>query len=184
MQLKPLEETGSFLGWFMNKAMTKAFGKPLLSTQISHSRLPALWWGLLAFTRIEGSFTLPKGLGLLIHVRASMKNHCSYCQDISRAFAVQQKMGLEKFNALWNWQDSNLFNEPERAALAYIDAINDRDDGAMSEGFHTLKSHFNERQIVEITTQNAIANFHNLINVPLGLEADGLEDMAQQRLAS
>ena len=181
MKLTPMKTSGSLLGWLMTKGMIKVFGKPLLSTRVSHARLPSLWWGLLAFMRIENSFTFDRALGLLIHSRASMVNNCAFCQDIGQAFAVQQKMGLDRFKALWSWQDSNLFSEKERAALAYIDAINAHDQEAIDQTFLSLERHFSERQIVEITAQNAIANFHNLINMPLGLEGDGLVDLAQKK---
>ena len=47
--------------------------------------------------------------------------------------------------------------------------------------FERLRKHFNEREIVEITWVNALANYYNLINVPLELEADGLCAIAQRR---
>ena len=47
--------------------------------------------------------------------------------------------------------------------------------------FERLRKHFNEREIVEVTWVNALANYYNLINVPLELEADGLCAIAQGR---
>lgn len=41
-----------------------------------------------------------------------------------------------------------------------------------------LAKHFSEREIVEIVWANAVGNYFNLIAVPLGLESDGLAELA------
>jgi len=47
--------------------------------------------------------------------------------------------------------------------------------------FADRRRHFNEREIVEITWLNALGNYYNLLNLPLGIEADGLCAIAQRR---
>ena len=49
------------------------------------------------------------------------------------------------------------------------------------ETFETLRSHYNEQEIVEITWVNALENYYNLISIPLGLESDGLCAIAQAK---
>ena len=51
------------------------------------------------------------------------------------------------------------------------------------ETFATLRKHFSEREIVEITFLNALENFYNLLNLPLGIEDDGLCAIAEGRRA-
>ncbi len=46
--------------------------------------------------------------------------------------------------------------------------------------WEALKKHFDERDI-EITWLNAVGNYYNLLAVQLGLESDGLLDLALQR---
>jgi len=50
--------------------------------------------------------------------------------------------------------------------------------------FAELQRHFNEREIVEITWLNALENYYNLINLPLGIESDGLCAIAERRAAA
>ena len=48
--------------------------------------------------------------------------------------------------------------------------------------FEELRKNFNEREIVEVVVANAIANFYNMLNVPLRIEDDGLQAIAERRL--
>lgn len=50
--------------------------------------------------------------------------------------------------------------------------------------FETLRKHFSEPEIVEITWLNAVHNYYNLINVPLEIDSDGLCAIAQAQIAS
>ena len=49
------------------------------------------------------------------------------------------------------------------------------------ETFAALRSHFDETQIVAITWMNAVENYFNLLNGPLGIESDGLCAIAEHR---
>jgi alkylhydroperoxidase family enzyme len=49
--------------------------------------------------------------------------------------------------------------------------------------FAELQRHFDEREIAELTLANAIENFYNLLNLPLEVEADGLEALAERAMA-
>jgi alkylhydroperoxidase family enzyme len=93
---------------------------------------------------------------------------------------VQQQLPLDKFHALPEWRSSPLFSERERAALAYADAAT-RNKQVDDATFAELRKHFSEREIVEITFLNALENFYNLLNLPLGIEDDGLCALAEGR---
>ena len=71
-------------------------------------------------------------------------------------------------------------NERERAALAYTEEAT-RHKRVSDATFETLRNHFNEREIVEITWVNALENYYNLINLPLEIESDGLCAIAESR---
>src|SRR5712691_248699 len=66
----------------------------------------------------------------------------------------------------------------ESAALAYVEEVT-RNKRASDATFETLRKHFSEREIVEITWLNAIENYYNLINIPLEIESDGFCAIAQ-----
>lgn len=129
----------------------------------------------------QKELSLDPGIVLLVHALTSKINGCGFCVDIARAKAVQQHVGLEKFGALADHRTSPLFDDRERAALAYAEEVTRRrrvSDATWQE----LAKHWSEREIVEITWVNALSNFYNLMNVPLELEEDGLCALAQERV--
>ena len=87
---------------------------------------------------------------------------------------------MEKFRALGSYRTSDLFSDAERAALDYCGEIT-RERAVSDATFETLRKHFDERQIVELTWVNAVGNFFNLLAVPLGIESDGLAELALGR---
>ena len=117
-----------------------------------------------------------------MQTRAAMLNRCEFCEDIAKAQAVQQKIGLEKFQDLDSYARSSAFSDREKAALAYVDEAT-RQKQVADPTFDELRKHFSEREIVEITVLNAIENFYNLINIPLDIPSDGLLEIAQKRVA-
>jgi alkylhydroperoxidase family enzyme len=55
---------------------------------------------------------------------------------------------------------------------------------ASDETFAELRRHFDDTAIVQITWLCAVENYFNLINLPLGIESDGLCAIAERRRAA
>lgn len=181
MRLAPLDRPPTLLARVMSIVTRRMLGKELTPARVIYHRVPRMWnvsWALLNLD-LRG-FTLPHDLLLLLHVRVSTLNGCAFCRDIALARAVQQRIGLEKFRALDDWRTSPLFSERERAALAFVEEATVRREVADAT-FDALRPHFSEREIVELTVENAVSNFYNLLNVPLGIEDDGLLAIAERR---
>ena len=70
----------------------------------------------------------------------------------------------------------------ERAALAYVEEAN-ATRRVRDETFAEARRHFDERGVVELTMLCAIENLFNYMNLPLGIEEDGLCAIAIQRAA-
>ena len=68
---------------------------------------------------------------------------------------------------------SPLFDEIERSALAYADAMTITGQRVSDELFARVRAHFTEAQIVELTAAIAMENFRSKFNPPLGIEAQG-----------
>jgi alkylhydroperoxidase family enzyme len=97
--------------------------------------------------------------------------------------AVQYRLDLAKLEALPNYRTDPRFSDRERAALAYVEEAT-RHKKVANETFSTLRKHFNETEIAEITWVAAIENYFNLINLPLEIESDGLCVIAERRRAA
>ncbi len=79
----------------------------------------------------------------------------------------------EKIRQVDRAADSTLFTEPERAAIAYAEAMTITGQKVSDALFARVRSHFSEAPIVELTAAVALENFRSKFNVALGIEAQG-----------
>jgi AhpD family alkylhydroperoxidase len=180
-RLDPIDQPPTLLARIAAMMMRRQLGKVMTPARVIYNRVPRMYnlsWQLVKLQR-EG-LTLEPELRLLVQVWVAMVNRCTFCVDIAKALAVNERIALDKFHALPEWRTSPLFSDRERAALAYADEAT-RHKKVEDATFATLRKHFSERQIVEITFLNALENFYNLLNLPLGIEEDGLCAIAEGR---
>ena len=183
-RLEPIEHPTNLFTRFAYWMMKRRLGKVMTPAKVVYARMPKSL--ILAQTEV---WVMEKGLSLdpvLVHLTrtwTAMINSCSFCVDIGKAVAVQHHMTLEKFDALPEYRTSPLFSERERAALDYVDEAT-RTKRVSDTTFDAVRRHFNDREIVELTWLNALENYYNLINLPLGIGSDGLCAIAQRRAAA
>lgn len=181
LRLDPIDRPPTLLARIAGVMMRRELGKVITPARVLYNRVPRMYnvsWQLVKLQR-EG-LELEQDLRLLVQVWVAMVNRCTFCVDIAKAQAVEQHIPLEKFHALPEWRTNPLFSDRERAALAYADEAT-RHKKVEDATFDALRKHFNDREIVEITFLNALENFYNLLNLPLGIEDDGLCAIAEGR---
>ena len=49
------------------------------------------------------------------------------------------------------------------------------------ETFESLKKHFSETEIIEIIAVNVFEHYYNALPIPLGIESDGLQKIAERK---
>lgn len=174
MRLNPVENPRN---WKMKLAYAlckRRFGRVITPFKVVQARVPASIPIYQQFTRfMTRESTLEPGLKLLIQAWTANYNDCAFCIDITHAFAADDPPLLEKLWRVTQYATDPAFSEAERAALAYVEAVT-RDRNASDSVFAAMQLQFSDRAIVEITLVNAIENFYNLVNRPLGIESDGL----------
>lgn len=76
----------------------------------------------------------------------------------------------EKLEALNRYQESPLFDETERLALEYAEAMTFTERDVSDELFNRLRSKFNDDEIVELTAivawENSSSKFNRALRVP------------------
>lgn len=180
MRLEPVDRPASLLARIMSFGMRRQLGRVITPARVVYNRVPRAWNVAWALLRMSASFRLESSLTLLVQARVAMLNGCAFCEDIARAFAVQQHLGTERFKALADWETSEVFDARERAALAYADEAT-REKRVSEPTFERLRAHFDEREIAEIALAVAIEHYYNLVNLPLEIPDDGLEALAEAR---
>jgi len=147
----------------------------VLDSALLWARSPKLFLGVaLLYGMIDRkSSPIDPVLRSLVTVRVSQLNGCRFCVDLNSATLLRRGVDLEKVNALDNWQQSPLFTDTERIALAYAEAVTLRssaiDDGLIQQ----LKSHLDEDAVVELTALIGFQNLSSKFNSALGVPPQG-----------
>lgn len=166
--------------WFSRKQ----FGKVMTPLKVIYARKFSLLRFAMKIAEFEEKQTdLPPDLRLLIKLAAATENGCTFCQDIALAQAVKGKLGTEKFVALVSQDEAKqaAFTEKERSVLAVIRQYA-AERKVSDANFAELKKHFDETQIVEILALNAFEQFYNALTIPLEIESDGLQKLAEKTI--
>lgn len=104
----------------------------------------------------------------LVKMRASQINGCAYCLHMHSQNARSAGEREERLHLLPAWRESSLFNERERAALAWTEAVTRlAQTGAPDAEFDALKVHFSETEIANLTLEIAMINLWNRVAVSL-----------------
>ena len=84
-------------------------------------------------------------------IRVALLNDVEYVlRAHGPAYALKEGLTPAQVEALADWQKSGLFNDKQRALLAYTDAMT-REIDVPDLVFNEIRSHFTERQTVELT---------------------------------
>jgi len=144
---------------------------------------PGLLWGrvpklFMAVATLYGvldrrSSPLDPVLRSLVTVRVSQINWCRFCVDINSDTLAKRSGALEKVEALENWKQSNLYDEREKAALEYAEAMTYTDQQVSDELFERLRNVFNNDSIIELTGLIAFQNLSSKFNSALDVPAQG-----------
>jgi AhpD family alkylhydroperoxidase len=127
------------------------------------------WNSLLG--AIRGDSTLPPDIRELAVLRVAELNGAEYEWTAHEPVARQAGMTSEQLAAVRAGGDAAVLDERQRVVVAYTDAMT-RDIAVPDELFERVRTHFNERQLVELTvtvgTYNLVSRF--LVALEVGAE--------------
>ena len=108
----------------------------------------------------------------LIGIISSRTQGCAYCTAHSSYGASQLGVEAEKIAAVFEFETSPLFTNAERAVLrvAWHGAL--QPNAVTDEDMATLKTHFSDREIVEIVAVLSLYGFLNRWNGTLNTELE------------
>ena len=104
-------------------------------------------------------------------VKSSQFVFSQHCKSL-RALGVSE----EKIAAVPYWTVSDVFNEQERAVLAYADCLCQAGGRTPLAVFDKLKTFWSDEQIFEFTYITCLYDMHAVINRALRMEFDNHED--------
>jgi AhpD family alkylhydroperoxidase len=106
---------------------------------------------------------LPAELVELVYLRVSQINNCAYCLDIHTRDLIKKGVKVEKLALVQAWAEAGyLFNEHERAALAWAGAVTRvSETGVPDEAFQAARAAFQEKELVDLTIAIGLMNAYN-----------------------
>jgi len=182
LRLEPIEKPRGLLLGLVYRMARKQFGTTPDAIKVIFPRVPGMLRFTMAIQRFGKRFPLDEDLRELVHMQVSAINGCGFCMDLGRMMAVKQDRGLAKLNAVPEYKTSPLFTQRERAAIAYAEDVT-LHKRPSDDTFATLREHFTDDEIAQLTVFIALVHFFNMQNVPLGIGSAGLCTIAQARKA-
>ncbi len=105
---------------------------------------------------------LEPGLFHLIKLRASQINGCAYCINMHNREARADGESQQRLDLLSVWRETSFFDEREKAALAWTEALTlIADTNAPDADYEALAAVFDERERAAITLAIAAINGWN-----------------------
>jgi AhpD family alkylhydroperoxidase len=159
-----------FAAWLSRRR----YGRVLAIIPYVYAWLPGLMLPQAGLLRLAArGLPLAPRLRRLVEVHVSNVNGCSFCGDLHAALAVEEGEGPELLTALPGFRESDLFTEPEKAALAWVEEIA-RSRGAHAETLPSLRAHFGDREILALSWLASFVTYLNTLARSLGLASQGI----------
>ncbi|MFF4469310.1 carboxymuconolactone decarboxylase family protein [Streptomyces sp. NPDC001599] len=112
-----------------------------------------------------------KGLGdpvvaELVMIRASQLNHCAFCLDMHLALARGNGEGEERLGLLAAWEEADLYDGRERAALALTEAMTVLTEGFVPDAvYEEAAVHFDDGELAHLIGLITVINSWNRLMV-------------------
>ena len=107
----------------------------------------------------------------LLKLRASQINGCAYCIDMHAIDARAAGETEQRLFALDAWRDTPFFDDRERAALAWVEAVTLVAQSHVPDSvYDEARRYFSEQEVVDLTYLAATINAWNRIAVSFRAE--------------
>jgi len=102
----------------------------------------------------------------LVRTRASQINGCAQCLDMHTKDARAEGETEQRLYTLDAWRETPFFDERERAALEWTEAVTlVADSHVPDEVYERVKPHFSEQELIDLTLAITSINAWNRLNV-------------------
>jgi 4-carboxymuconolactone decarboxylase len=128
------------------------------------------WFNLI--NTLRWGTELPGRLREIVIIRIAHLNRVEYVinQHVPK-LALADGLTLDECDALVDWRATDCFNDAERAALDYAEAMT-RDIRVPDDIFAALTPHYDDRKIVELTALIGAYNMHNRMMQALDIDPE------------
>lgn len=121
---------------------------------------------------VMGPGSVDSGLKQLVAAMVSNAAGCRYCQAHTSHVATKRGVQERKIQALFEFETSDLFTSPERAALRVARGAGRVPNEVTDSDFAELRRHFSDQQCVELVAVMATFGFLNRWNDTMATELE------------
>jgi 4-carboxymuconolactone decarboxylase len=140
---------------------------------------PAILVGAAAMeTAAERARLVSPRLKHLAELRAGMIAGCEWCLDFGSALSAELGVTETELRELPRYETSEHFSELEKSVLDYATAMSRTPVDVPDQLFEEVRRHFDEPQLVELTSIIALESYRARFNWAFGLEGQGFSEGA------
>lgn len=141
-------------------------------------QVPALTQKLTDLTLALKKGTVEQTILSLVEIRASQLNGCAFCLDMHVKQAKLHGERELRIHHVAIWRESTLFNDRERAALSWTEALTRlAPHGAADDIYAQVRAQFSEDALVYLTYMVMVINAWNRASIAFQ-SVPGLQDKA------
>src|SRR6478735_8848417 len=127
---------------------------------------PEAYQAMLAFSNFGKNSGIEPALAELVKIRASQINGCAFCLHMHTKDARAGGETEERLYLLNAWRESPLYNDRERAALAWTEALTlVAETHAPDADYEELSKHFTPAEQVNLTLLIGAINAWNRLAI-------------------
>jgi AhpD family alkylhydroperoxidase len=135
---------------------------------------------MFAYGKLEGATAKQDRVDWRLKVLAGLKaatlTNCEFCIDLGSQVARLSGLSDEQLLALPNYRERDLFTNLEKLVLDYATGMSRTPVEVPNALFAKLREHFDEAQLVELTSAIALENMRGRFNLALGVGAAGFSE--------
>ena len=110
---------------------------------------------------------LPEALLNLVRMRASQINGCAFCLDMHSKDARAAGESEARLYVLPAWRETDFYNEQERAALEWTEAVTRVSDGQVPDAiYERVARSFTDKELADLTFAIIAINGWNRLAIP------------------
>jgi AhpD family alkylhydroperoxidase len=117
----------------------------------------------------------------MVKLRASQINGCAYCIDMHWKDARATGESEQRLYGLDAWREAPYYNDRERAALEWTEAMTNITDGHVPDAvYEAVRNHFSQKELVDLSWAVASINAWNRIAIAFRSEAGRYKSVAHR----
>lgn len=102
----------------------------------------------------------------LIKIRASQLNKCAFCINMHTKEAIQAGESEKRIFCLDAWEETSIYTNEERAALALTEAVTHISaNGVSDELYQEVRTYFNEKEFIDLVMLIITINSWNRLSI-------------------